>query len=91
MLRKFQDPEVERFFRLKDAMDTHTETDPGLVYVIDKSSEYPTKEDLFRALKIIYPLKPSYVAIRKRITSLPEARKDASKVSIFLFLLLFFL
>ena len=82
MLRKFQDPEVERFFRLKDAMDTHTETDPGLVYVIDKNSEYPTKEDLFRALKIIYPLKPSYVAIRKRITSLPEARKDASKVSI---------
>lgn len=82
LLRKFQDPEVERFFRLKDAMDTHTETDPNLVYIIDKNSEYPTKEDLFRALRVLYPLKPSYIAIRKRITSLPEARKDASKVSI---------
>jgi len=82
LLRKFQDPEVERFFRLKDAMDSHSETDPSVTYVIDKNSEYPTKEDLFRALKVLYPLKPSYVAIRKRITSLPEARKDATKVSI---------
>ena len=82
MLPKFQDPEVQRFFALKDAMDTHTETDPSLVYVIDKNSEYPTKEDLFRALKVVYPLKPSYIAIRRRIASLPEARKDASKVSI---------
>lgn len=81
MLEKFLDPEVQRFLNFKDKLNAHTETDLSEKYVIDKDSPYPTKEDLFTMLKLLYP-KKAFSSFISKISPLPEARKDSSKVSI---------
>ena len=81
MIEKFLDPEVQKFLNLKDAINSHTETDPAEKYNTDKNSSYPTKDDLFTMLKLLYP-KKAYSSIITRIAPLPVARKDSSKVSV---------
>ena len=81
LLDKFLDPEVQKFLKFKETLNMHTGTDLSERYEIDRSSEYPTKDDLFRMLKLLYP-KKAYSALVGRIARLPEARKDKTKVSI---------
>lgn len=82
LLHKMLNPELERFWDLKDKIQNHTETDSSIKYNTDSKSEYPTKEDLYRALRLIYPLEKDYKNFSKRITNLFISRQDSSKVSI---------
>ncbi len=75
-------PAVSHFFDLKDTFETHTETDYSVKYNTDSTSPYPTKDDLNRVLEIMYKNPKELSSFKQRITTLFEARKDKTKVSI---------
>lgn len=81
LLPKFFDPEVQKFLGLIDRINTHTETDSSQSYITDKDSPYPTKADLKKILSALYS-STSYTSLLSRISPLPQARVDSSKVSI---------
>ena len=81
ILDKFFDPEVQRFLKFKNTLNSHTETDLSEQYEVNRDAPYPTKDDLFRMLKLLYP-KKAYSSFITKIARLPEARKDKTKVSV---------
>lgn len=83
LLHKMLDPEVKRFFEFKDRITNHTETDYSVIYNNDSTTEYPTKTDLYRIMGNMFPVEADYSRFfSNKVTSLVEARRDSSKVSV---------